>query len=136
MTFRPTSLYSGVWCALLVPIALHASSSESFPGLRRATLALSVALAAISLNASYALVYALAVEQNGGVLKLLVKSVVSDLFERRASAEVRVKREEERRAKSRRPSAYNARREANRSLVFNIVVSASVAGYLWKTCSQ
>ena len=138
-TFRPTSLHSGVWCCLLLPTALYASSfSDSDPTpaseLKRATLSLALALSLVSLNASYGLVYALASEKSGGILRLLSQSVVSDLFERRASAEHRLKREALKRAKcnERRPSAFDFKREANRTLVVDIVIASGLFGYLWK----
>lgn len=93
----------GVWCCLLLPLLLWSAYPEATEGdgstdpylrhVKDATFTLSCFLTLASLINAYHLVYGpAAAEEERGVLRYLSSRMVSDLFERQASKEVRVRR--------------------------------------------
>ena len=101
--FRPGA-GNGVWCSCLLSLALwcsfsanSSSKNNNIMQVKYATFITSVGLTFLSLTAAYRLVYAPKSRKNGGgILKHFYHSLISDLFEREESIELRLKREKER----------------------------------------
>ncbi len=108
-----TGSQSGVWCSLLLPALLFSAyeDGDTHSLFKGPSLLLSCFLSAASIVTAYHLVYSpTAAEEGdgGGVARYLAGKIVSDLFERESSKEVRIQRKQSR---QQRPSTMAASKE-------------------------
>lgn len=85
-------------------------------------------------NASYGLVFGPESERSGGVLRHLLHGVISDLFERRDSEAVRLRRRAEREKRNgvRKVSVFDPRKERKRAAAISAAVGVALFLYLYQ----